>query len=577
MTQARFEEPLQRLTTAEVEDLFLHLLRDREVFEEAKQYVLPEHFDPDTETPMLLLWTTLVEVWDIHGAIRYRTLMAAVRTAIEEDGGDTLTRRNADYLVTESNERDQAGFLHYALTHVQESELDTQTGMALLRRFLEERAIVDRLQELAKLRDQGGIPVTYADILETIRDDRDRIAQVGQSTGSEVIPMDWAPTPVVGIKSMVESFDRFMPNGQPLGGVMGLLAPMGVGKTTSAVQLVVATARYLQYLHDECGEPLQLCVIVTYEEPIERLRNRIIACAAQVSKTTLDTAGSWDDFAPTGKPKAYEKRLQMDAAYMDESGRALGERERIEVARQWVNRNIRIIDHSGLGGDGKLVTRGDGYVPELVAALQRLRRETGMEIAQLVLDYMGKMIDRHFRRNNVDYNMLRHWIRGCPDEIRMKIAEPLKCAVWLLHQLSGENTKKGATARLHHSDAAEGRMFAENMHYCFVIGNKDERTRASLLHCSKDRDTGNENKRTIVELDGEMQTLISREGQLAVDNISERIQDVSDMRRMGGDAAVAHAASPRGRRKSRRPQPISMGGSGAAIDFNTLGDGTADS
>jgi hypothetical protein len=571
----RFDEPLPRLTREALEELFLYVLRDREVYEEAAQTIQPEYFDAQDEAPLQLLWATIVEMSaEATETVQYRELRLELYSRIEEDAGTTLTKGDARYLVGEGDEN-TAGVLEYVFNHVNAADMHTDEGMNLLRRFLEERAVVDQLMQLAQSRNRGGMPVGYENVLGAIDTTRERISQIGTSSACEAIPLDWAPEPVRGIDSLIEALDAFMPHGQPYGGVMGMLAPMGVGKTTFAVAAAVSTAKHLRYRHEVHGEPLRAVVLVTYEEPIKRLRNRVIACAAQVSKTTLDRSGSLDDFAVAGRPGAYERRITIAPEFKDASGQPVGELERLAIARDQVNKNLFLLDMSGLGGGGQLVTKGSGYVPELVAELKALERSTGLSIGWVAVDYMGKMIDRHFRHSNADYGQLRHWIRGCPDEIRMKIAEYFDCTVWLLHQLAGEATKRHPTAKMHHADAAEGRMFAENLHYCFVIGNKDENTRVSLLHCTKDRDTGNENTRSLIEMDGEMQRVESRDEQYAVDVDNAQIRAIGDLNRMGGEAAIGHAAQAPGRQPGQRGPQIRNGASREV--FGLAGDGDADS
>lgn len=574
-----------RLEQEAIEHMFEALLTEPEVFQEARQHLLPEHFDPDTETILSVLWVVMLEQMQKHGEFRYKPLRLALLEAVAEDDGLEITREAAAFLLAESD-ASTTGLLDYIFNKRLDTEKVTADhGMDVLRRFLEERAVVDKLQEITSARYGSGVASNYTELLEAITVEQSRIRSMGQSSAQIPVPDSWAPTPLRGVKSLIAPFDNFMPHGQPYGGVCGLLAPMGVGKTTAATHLAVSTAKYFQFLHDEMGEPLRVSVIVTYEEPVDRLRNRVIACGAQVSKTTLDRASGWDDFATTGSKLEYEKGIEFlpEYAVPDGDGQILGERERIHVSATWLNRNLVLLDMSGMGRGGLRKSTGDGYIPELKAELARLQRTMKLPIGQVVVDYVGKMIDRHMRAEDIELGHLRHWIRACPDQLRMEIAEPFDCTVWALHQMSGEATKKNATAKLHHSDAAEGRMFAENMHYCFVIGNKDEGTRVSLLHCSKDRDTGNENKRVLIEVNGMMQRIEDREGQFAVDDYGDRIREKSDLNRMGGapTVAMAAAASRNGvqagaARRSNRPPPPESGDPYTGTDAEYAGSSEID-
>lgn len=538
----QYGETRPALSAEAIEELWFYLLRDAEVREAAVTSLQASYFNPDTEAHLILLWLVTSEAHK-QGTVRYRALRRALSMQIDDDRGLTVTPQAAQYLLCESEVRDDTGLLDFAFNHVAAETLPTSDGIALLRQFLEERSVISPLQQLAMSQQCGTVPTNYSQILSSLSEQRDRIQQLGASAAAEAIPENWFPTPIRGIPSMVAPFDHFLPMGQPFRGVLGLLAPINGGKTTTVSALAVNTAKQFQHAHDADGEPLRMVVLATYEEPLDRLRNRVIAAAAQVSKTTLDTARTWDDVAGPGERRQYEGRIDAQPEYRDGEN-LLSERERIDLARHWVNRNVRLLDMSGIARDGGSRPLGSGYIPELITELRKLERQQNMTIGWLGIDYMGKMIDRHLRGAASDFDGLRHWIRGTPDEFRCKIAEPFDCTVWLMHQLSGESNRRGAAARVSHADAAEGKMFAENLHYCFALGTRDPGTGMSLLHCTKDRDGGKSGQQLIVEVDGELQCIRNRADEFAIDAITNRIEAARDIHRMGGEAAAVATTPP---------------------------------
>jgi hypothetical protein len=131
---------------------------------------------------------------------------------------------------------------------------------------------------------------------------------------------------------------------------------------------------------------------------------------------------------------------------------------------------------------------------------------------------------------------LRHLTGDFGDECRRLIADRFGCQVWVLNQLSGQANKKGPGARFTHADSAEATNFAENLWYCFWLGNKDRRNNTLAFGCSKTRRSeGVED--SVLELRGEYARFVSANDRFSICPNTRRI-----VKRTNGDIVAPHQA-----------------------------------
>src|SRR5262249_19254294 len=126
---------------------------------------------------------------------------------------------------------------------------------------------------------------------------------------------------------------------------------------------------------------------------------------------------------------------------------------------------------------------------------------------------------------------LRHLISRFMNELSQRVAQSYNCSVWVLSQLSGEANKKAPTSVQHYADAAEGKNFAENLDYCFCLGNKDTESRCAQFMAGKTRRTEGMARPTVVQLT-RFSKLVSNERDFAVDQVQRRIVSRRDLERV---------------------------------------------
>jgi len=120
------------------------------------------------------------------------------------------------------------------------------------------------------------------------------------------------------------------------------------------------------------------------------------------------------------------------------------------------------------------------------------------------------MVKRQLAASGADSSDLRHRITETALMSSNMLAKPFSCPVWLIHQLSGvANASFKPGARLHHTDSAESKSFAENLDFAFVIGNLNEKNQGQIA-CTKHRRAPSKAAR-VIEVDGDFNTVISRD------------------------------------------------------------------
>ena len=174
-----------------------------------------------------------------------------------------------------------------------------------------------------------------------------------------------------------------------------------------------------------------------------------------------------------------------------------GERERLINARKRLdNKNLWLKDYSGT-----YPGVGNGGIDEIVVDLER-EQHLGRRPVLVIVDYAGiavtNYINAHPQVRMEEWQMLNNYI----NDIRRKVAIPYNCSVWVLHQLHGDETRKGPTARQHHSRMRGARNFADNAAFAFVMGNLDPQTSALQIECTKHRRAAASNEPAIFVLDG---------------------------------------------------------------------------
>lgn len=459
---------------ADLTCLFIHLLRCRPVFLEAKTLLTPGLFDRVREPHWAILWATMLDLDSQFGEWTYESLTHAISVRQRQDPSampdpywDALMRADDQGIV-------------FSTFCARAEDLMPDYARELLRKYLHERTVVQPLSR--HLRSQGdAYAQNFVQLVAEASARIMRIEAVRQAPIGDAMPTFGSilPPPVLKRPTGITYIDRHIV-GQRRGDCNGILGIRGAGKTTLGMHMALQHAKKC-YDAALRGEPAELSVFTSYEEPESKLQRRAWSNAAEISWDTLDQMTDWEQLSTGLSLKPYEQWRRNNA---DSGGIVLGERERYESAIQWVNRHFVFLDMSG---SERFPNAGRGGVPEIVSALNRLQEERQMKISQVVFDYAGLIVRRSMADRGISPDAIRHELGPFGDRIRQEVSIRYDCTSWVLHQMSSDQGKRGPTTLLTDLDAAEAHNFGENMAAVACLGSADPATKCQLLNWSKAR------------------------------------------------------------------------------------------
>jgi hypothetical protein len=512
-----------RMTTEDLEDLVVHMIRVRPVFDEARRLMKMSDWAYDDERHYLMIVDCLFRLAEegkySGGEIPYLALHGEVCKAFVDDPILAKSTHLINDIVGRPQDAEpHRGLLHFAYKEIDPADLSTSYGLDLLQRFLRERQVFDAARRVID-GSTGRTVGNFGQILSGLGSIDQAIGAIGSNPIQTFLPEDWKPNPIRTSSTGIDWLDKLI-GGQAARDVNGLLGPFGGGKTTLAIQLAVSRARLLRgarFLKQPGFERPRVVVYAGYEEDIDPdIRARATCFGARIDKDRLEALESFSELSRTGQLLPYEleqyKRMKAKPEEM------LGEYERLMLAREEFNHGLYFMD---MKNDG----RGQGWIPELASQLERAKTRYGWEqIDTVIVDYTKVMVRRHLKTQKVDIDRnLRHYINDTPMSAKLEIAERLGCTVWLLHQLSGESNQRSPVAELSHAHSGEAKDFAENLVNCVVLGVKDVGTQVSRVFYTKGRRSKNSGGCTLVRTDGQFGRLLPAADDFMVSPDQKRI------------------------------------------------------
>jgi hypothetical protein len=495
------DEP--RMNPTELEDLLVYIIRESTIYSQARMHIQPDDWDPHSERHYRILIDCLFKLGDSKlykiGDIHYVAVHNAIRNVMDDDP----MLRDAPHLINDIVGRPidadpYNGLLYHAYKVVDQADLNRAYGLTLLKRFLRERQVLDKVRQ--KIDGAGGRNVIgFGSFLRNITIKDRAVEAIGSDPFHDMLPDNWAPTTIEMTPIGIPWADDLM-GGQAPGDVNGILGPFGGGKTMLAIQGAVTRAKLCTAWH-ESGEPgherLRRVIYASYEEDVERdSRPRALAFAALIKKDRLESLRHPEQqLSRKGNLLEYEEDMYAemkitDPALMD------GEYERLMKAKAQVGKSLKMMDMKNAG-------RGSGWIPELVSYIEQGQQEHDWLIDTVIIDYTKLMCRRHLKALDKDPDRhLRHLINETPMAAKIELAERFGCTVWLLQQLSGEANTRSPTAPLNHAHAGEARDFAENLVNCLVLGVKDGETGCCRVFYTKGRRSEKQGTATLIFLDG---------------------------------------------------------------------------
>lgn len=406
------------------------------------------------------------------------------------------------------------------------------------------------LQDMAVRVTSDVLPASLPDMLESWEQRLTDLQSLGHTESStETYPDEWDRVAGLNLRSTGLSFlDDFLAGGHCAGEVYGILAPYGTCKTTLAAMLFCnearqAQSRYLECVSEERPIRIGLSVLVSYEAAKSpEVQHRCLMYMGQLQRGSLAAMDSSGIASLAGDPQAPLSYEQKRFSQQISDGMFRTEQQRTEEVVGVMNQHSLILDMTG--NDPDFRRAGGGGLKEIAsrlkAELSHRSRGTTAEyyVENIMIDYVGAMVKRELAASGADSSDLRHRITEAGLMSGNLLAKPFGCPVWLIHQLSGvANSSFKPGARLHHTDSAESKSFAENLDFAFVIGNLNDKNQGQIA-CTKHRRAASKPAR-VIEVDGDFNTVISRDD-LYVDPNNMTVVDQDIAQTVGYASPVAN-------------------------------------
>ena len=473
------------LTRDEILSLFRGFLRYPSLLQEAIRVDFNESYFKGGENVFFVLFSAIRGLYVEFRAVSKEMLNTRLHAWI----GNQSVILSPEELVFLFGAADGTGFIEEAFDtplpddNAQRAEKQFLEGV--LKRFMNARLIKPNLQNLLNRSSEDSYPVQFRSLLDRWNRVAQRVDHIGVATvNSAAMPTfgSTIPLPPPAAATGLRFIDDYLGGIRP-GDVIGVLAPYGGGKTTWLATIAVRLAElyYTQNMN-------KLSVFVGYEDGAERMNPLFWSAATRIARNLFINSGAafWGELSDRNNLKDYDRQLPENR-----NGEIMfGERERWEAAMNWFNRHFVFLDFSSNEATGG---RGAGGVREIKAALERLVEERGMEIGSACIDYTGILVERELAATGSvaaksDLHAIVRPIKQVPDDLRVHVAVPMRSTVFLAHQLApGEVKKFKPYQYIGHLDASGSKSFAENVHSCVGINQKDLNTKVSTIYWSKIR------------------------------------------------------------------------------------------
>lgn len=494
----------QRLSTAHLQLFVAILLRNKKVFDQFKSRLTVTHFEDDHYR---LLYRVLLDFNKANARMPSRPeLKAEIGALLELD----------DDLLSNQGRKELAGFISYAFNP--ETFSDCQPDSASLEKYARNagrRLLLQTIQEQIQTQIND---ISIDELPVFLQQAKNTMEIIKRTTATndknETFELDWDRSkPKLIHTTGLSFFDKFMDGGASGDEVYGLMAPYGTCKTTLGVMLWCKAAEqaFQATLENEEDSRIGLSILVTYEAAKNpEILHRALMYTATVSRNSLTKMGLDGLSALSNNPEVPLPYEKIKFAQQISDGLFIPELTRVQQKVNWLNKHTLCLDFSG--ADTKYPGAGNGGIDEIVERINNELTIRGKNhyVKNVIIDYLGLMVDRDNTkvRNGKPQAEDHKTYQQAGGEISQKIAKQFECHVWVLHQLSGAaNAYLSPTKILHHTDAKGSKSFAENLDFCFVIGNLNNESMGQLA-CTKHR-RFRKIPATVIRVDGEFNSVSS--------------------------------------------------------------------
>jgi len=476
------------LTRTELRAMIRGVVRFKAIYQSSRRLGFDASlFNGPDENPLRVFVSVYSLLFDRHDGVVTKDMLCTELAARIEDSFAGLSPKDVDVLF---GSEESPGFIDMAFephdpSSTREQRLaDRRAIERILRRFLNARLLGNDIKRFVSTSDSNASPLELVERLDEFKRQAQNIRFLGNEAtnsasmsnigGDIILPPPAVPSTIPWIDNYIGGFRA--------ADIIGILGPYSGGKTTMLSSVAVRQAQ--QYAANNQNK---LAVYVCYEDGAKKVNYSLYSAAAHIARDTFlastDAASFWDNLSTPETIKPYERLLPVNR-----NGEIiLCERQRWELAQPWFNRHFVFLDFSCNPETGG---RGNGGVPEIAESLENLVEQTGMEIGFLGLDYAGLMLMRALNQDARTKHQEQIWreLQELPNALKVQVSAKFDCAIMVAHQLAGGDIKKLPPYRyVDHYDAQGSKAFAENLHACVCVNQKDPESFVSTFNWSKIR------------------------------------------------------------------------------------------
>lgn len=480
-----------KVTSKKIFDMLAVMVRNQEVFEDvSERKLLTETHLAEVHPGYGLLWRIATDFHARRGAMPRRNhIVSAFHQILDDKDGLLL--------------KDELTHVDKLLDHIFDDRYlgkDFFTDRACIDEALDTCRTIRKQQLVIRARDEltsesgDRIAIDIPQILESLDRAYNEITKTSENLVQDVFPEGWDVEPgITLVPTGVKTIDNMTGGGISGGEVLAFMAPMGACKTVVAVQIASNWAVMASILHTENpGKGKPVCFMVSTEMDTREFRMRILSYLAKIPwKRVRDTLGPGRGISALSdarRPAAcnetqYEKNLfEKDGAFECEQRRVS---KAINIVRSYL-----VFLNCTDANPKRPYSNLDGIAEVRAWIKATVVKNKLWYPAGIVIDHASAMAYRMIGSgaNGLTKDDLRHILRGIPQQAGESIAKRYHIPCVVMHQLSGEANSRSGVAKIHHTDAAECKSFAEFADFAIVSGQPSpDEYRVCLWRMTKHR------------------------------------------------------------------------------------------
>lgn len=503
-----------RMSPAMVQHLVIYLLGNIKVQNEAVKALEPRHFS--LEPHFQLLWKVVLDQVLLFGTgnVKYDAMYFALEEELSQTALVIVPMQRALLLAgptdvgqslvaghPESGHIEQPGLLYHIFHTEDRNQLDGDVGLGLLKRFLNERAVVDAARQMV-VGTETRLPGDFEKAVDELRSKLVRVKTIGNKIWEDFSQFPDDPQPLTIEPTGVSHLDAMMGGGHVGGEVYLYLGPQKHGKSFQSLQIAASCgARYATEVKSG-GKP-RFAYYFSYELSKKEVRHRLASFTANILLDRLmHEIQTNADYSTRGNILPYETAMYR-AKGMHDFDNLPGERERYQAFNQTFGQYIISADMRGESIGNVDGTVGTGGIGEIVDHLQQMTSE-GRPPGVVIIDYTNRVVEAHLTATGA--NVPKEYRLGIIQFVRAmfrRVAVPFNVPVWLVQQYNVEGNHTLPTKRLHAGMSAEARTIGADISMAFCQGTVDPGSKVAQLVLDLTRRTGNQQETRLIQLQGE--------------------------------------------------------------------------